>query len=214
MSDYRILIADDHPVVRQGLSALLSALPQVTVVGEVSSGDEAVAAAARSDVDVILMDLEMPGIDGVEATRRIKQERGSDVRVVVLTAHDDRHSIVEAIAAGASGYLSKAASLDEIERALVAVSQGAVYVAPDIAGRALRAMSSNGSDRHDLTQREVEIVRLLCEGLTARAIASRLRISERTVNTHVGNLYRHLGVNNRIDAMREAMRRGLVDVPN
>lgn len=216
----RVFIVDDHAVARTGLRLLAEALPGVTVVGEASTGIEAVEACRTLRPDVVLMDLEMPEMDGIEATRRLKREVG-DTAVLVLTVHDDDASILDAIRAGVSGFLPKSAGLDEIQAAFEALRSGGAYLSAAIGGRALDYLSKKAGEAERtaeawelITGREREILGLLGRGLSARRIATRLGISERTVNTHVSHVYRRLGVNNRVDAVREGMRLGLIESPS
>jgi DNA-binding NarL/FixJ family response regulator len=165
------------------------------------------------------MDVDMPRRDGISATREIRQQHPS-IGVVVLTVHEDQETIFEAIKAGASGYLPKSASLDEIQHAVKAVAAGGSFLDPIQARKLLHQFNRYADETkaaadiyYLLTGREREILALLAQGLTSRQIASQLVISERTVNTHIGNIYRKLHVNNRVDAVREAMRIRLVEPP-
>jgi DNA-binding NarL/FixJ family response regulator len=218
-ADYRILICDDHAVTRTGLRIMAETLDGVSVVGEAENGAEAVQLSTELEPDLVLMDIQMPELDGIEATRRIIAQQ-PDVTVVVLSVQEDEDAVFQAIRAGASGYLSKASSLDTVQEAIAAVHSGGTYMTPSIAGIAIRSLSRKVDEAGEsarlteiTTQREQEILRLLADGLSARKIASKLGISERTVNTHIGHAYRKLGVNNRVDAVLAAMRLGLVDPP-
>lgn len=218
---HRVVLADDHPVTRAGIRAMLEMIDDVMVVGDAATGEEAVEVVRERDASIVLMDINMTGMSGIEATRAIKQQRPA-TSVIILSVHDDEPAIIEALRAGASAYLTKSSSLREIREALDSVRVDGVYLAPAVTGQVLRSAvrmvsGANGGARAepggDLTERERQVLLLLGEGLTARAIAHRLEISERTVNTHVGNLYRRMGVNNRVDAVRAGMRAGLIETP-
>lgn len=215
----RILIADDHAIVREGLRIMTSSIADVEVVGEVRNGLEAVEAAHRLRPNVILMDIDMPEMNGIEATRRLADEM-PEIRTLVLTVHDGDDPIFEAVQAGAAGYLSKSATVPQISAAIAALGAGGAYLAPEDAAKTLRALSTRADavaeaarTEVNTTTREAQVIRLLTRGFSARKIATELQISERTVNSHVGHLYRRLGVNNRVDAVREAIRIGLVSAP-
>lgn len=216
MVPQRILIADDHDLIREGLRTILACTEDATVVGEARSGLEAIDLTAELEPDVVLMDVTMPEMDGIEATRAIKG-RWPDVRVIIISIAEDKGSILEAVRAGASGYISKSASLDEIRRAINTSPDAGVYLSPTIASRVIGSLWSDNGDGHEepepLTAREHDVLELLIRGLTARSIGHRLGISERTVDTHISSLYRRLGVNNRVDAVTKAMRKGLVALP-
>jgi DNA-binding NarL/FixJ family response regulator len=215
----RVMVVDDHAVTRHGVVLLCNAADGIEVVGEASDGQEAIERIGRIMPDVVLMDVDMPRRDGISATREIRQLHPS-IGVVVLTVHEDQETIFEAIKAGASGYLPKSATLDEIQRAVKAVAAGGSFLDPIQARKLLHQFNRYADETkaaadiyYLLTGREREILALLAEGLTSRQIASQLVISERTVNTHIGNIYRKLHVNNRVDAVREAMRIRLVEPP-
>jgi DNA-binding NarL/FixJ family response regulator len=200
----RILLADDHPVVRDGLAAMLATQPDFEVVGEAGNGAEALTEAARLHPDVVLMDLEMPTLDGIEAIRRLRAADPS-VQVVVLTAFDTDERIVGAIQAGAQGYLLKGAPRAEIFAAIRTVSAGGALIPPVIASKLLRQVREDA-----LTAREKEVLDLVAAGLANGEIAGRLFISERTVKFHVSSILAKLGAKNRTQAVRVARERGLV----
>lgn len=204
----RILIVDDHPVVRDGLAAMLATQPDFEVVGEAGTGEEAVSEASRLRPAVILMDLEMPTLDGVEAIGRLRAANAG-ARVVVLTAFDTDERIAAAIQAGAQGYLLKGAPREEIFRAIRAVGEGGVPMAPAVAGKLLRQVRE-GERPDAVTPREREVLGLVAEGLPNGDIARRLAVSERTVKFHVSALLRKLDARNRTEAVRLARERGLV----
>ncbi|MBZ4317956.1 response regulator transcription factor [Streptomyces sp. SCA2-4] len=201
-----MLLCDDHAVVRAGLLALLGSEPDIEVVGETGSGEEAVATAARLRPDVVLMDLQLgPGMDGVEATRRIAP---TGVHVLVLTTYDTDADITRAIAAGATGYLLKAERPEELFAAIRAAAEGRPALSPPVAGRVLDRMRGGG--RPTLTPRELDILARLAEGLGNREIARTLFISQATVKTHLGRIYDKLGVDTRAGAVAVAKEQRLL----
>ncbi|MFD7337100.1 response regulator [Streptomyces violascens] len=202
----RILLCDDHAVVRAGLLALIGSEPDIEVAGEAGSGEEAVAAAARLKPDVVLMDLQLgPGIDGVEATRRIA---ATGVHVLVLTTYDTDADITRAIAAGATGYLLKAERPEELFAAIRAASEGRTTLSPPVASRVMNQL--RGASGPTLTPRELDILAQLANGLGNREIARALFISEATVKTHLGRIYDKLGVDTRAGAVSVAKERRLL----
>jgi DNA-binding NarL/FixJ family response regulator len=200
----RVLLAEDHAVVRTGLLQLLGGLDEMEVVGAATGGEEAVALAAEHKPDVVLMDLEMPGMDGIEATRRIRGAH-HDVNVVVLTAFSDRDRILDAIDAGAVGYLLKDAEPDELVRGLHAAARGESPLAPKAAQALVAARAQQQADP-ELTPREREVLALLADGLPNKLIARRLDISEKTVKAHLTNIFHRIGVNDRTQAALWAQR--------
>lgn len=202
----RILLADDHPVVRDGLAAMLATQADFEVVGEAGTGAEAVAEALRLRPDVVLMDLEMPALDGIEAIRLLRVADPA-VQVVVLTAFDTDERIVGALQAGAQGYLLKGAPRAEIFAAIRTVSAGGALIPPVVASKLLRQVRA--AEHPDaLTAREKEILGLVATGLANQEIAARLSISERTVKFHVSSVLAKLGAKNRTQAVRIARERG------
>ncbi|MFG3347215.1 response regulator [Streptomyces sp. NPDC048018] len=202
----RILLCDDHAVVRAGLLALLGSSPDIEVVGEAGSGEEAVAMASHLRPDVVLMDLQLgTGIDGVEATRRIAP---TGVHVLVLTTYDTDADITRAIEAGATGYLLKAERPEELFAAIHSAAQGRTTLSAPVAGRVMDRM--RGAAAPSLTDRERDILGQLAHGLGNRDIARALFISEATVKTHLGRIYAKLGVDTRAGAVAVAKERRLL----
>jgi DNA-binding NarL/FixJ family response regulator len=202
----RILLADDHDVVRRGLTALLDGTDGFTVVGAASDGEQAVALAGEHQPDVVLMDLSMPGVDGIEATRRLMAER-PESRVVVLTSFSDRERILDALDAGAVGYLLKDAEPDELLRGIEAAARGESPLAPKAAKAVLTARAES-RPATELTAREREVLALLAEGLANKQIARRLGIAEKTVKAHLTSVFQSIGVTDRTQAALWARRHG------
>jgi DNA-binding NarL/FixJ family response regulator len=208
----RVLLADDHPLFRSGMRALLTAADGVLLVGEAGTGDEAVRLAAARQPDVVLMDLNMPGIGGIEATRRIVAA-GPHIAVVVLTMYDDEDSVFDAIRAGARGYLLKGARRDEILRAVRAVAAGDAIFGPAIARRLVAYFSRPAPEARlafpELTEREREILDLVARGLSNADITARLVLSPKTVRNHVSNVFAKLQVRDRAEAIVRAREAGM-----
>ncbi|MGW0740932.1 response regulator transcription factor [Streptomyces sp. NPDC002817] len=206
----RLVIADDHAVVRAGLRALLEGEPDLEVIAEAGSGEEAVRLAAELKPDVVLMDLRFAGcaVDGIEAVRRLTVEAPA-VPALMLTSFSGRTDVVRALEAGARGYVLKAGPPEELFRAVRGAAAGALALAPEVVGELVGQVVSPDVD---LTGREVEVVRLAAEGLSNRAIAQALFLSEATVKTHLVRVYRKLKVENRAAAVTEAARRGLIQL--
>ena len=213
MERIRILIADDHPVFRYGLRALLAAEPTTEVIGEATTGEEAIAKASSLQPDVILMDLNMPGINGIEATRRIL-EMTPHMSILVLTMFDDDDSIFAAMRAGARGYLLKGAEGEETMRAIQAVSSGEAIFSPAIARKLMQYFGARRPTAPpqafpELTEREREILTLIAQGYTNAAIAEKLVLSPKTVRNHVSNIFSKLQVADRAEAIIRARDAGL-----
>lgn len=203
----RVVVADDHAVVRAGIVALLAGEPDITVIAEASDGEQAVALALDLLPDLVVMDVRMPRLTGDLATARIR-ERTDKVRVLVLTTYESDASILAAIEAGASGYLLKAAPADELIAGVRSVAAGEVALSPHIAAQLVARMRAPAPTA--LTARETEVLRLVGQGLSNRAIADRLFLSEATVKTHLVRTFEKLGVNDRTRAVTLAMERGLL----
>ena len=201
----RILVVDDHPVVRDGLAAMLNTQSDFEVVGEASDGEEAVRKVADSDPDVLLLDLEMPGVDGIETLQRLR-ERKARARAIVFTVFDTDERIVSAMKAGAKGYLLKGAPRDDVFRAVRVVNEGGSLLEPLIASRFLDSINNPDA----LTARQKEVLKLIATGLLNKEIADRLYISERTVKFHVSEILAKLGAGNRTEAVAIATQKGLI----
>ncbi|MGD8794920.1 MAG: response regulator transcription factor [Anaerolineae bacterium] len=213
MDTIRVLIADDHQLFRDGLKALLQSAPDTEVVGEAATGKEAVGLAAECQPDVILMDLQMPGLDGIEATRRIIQA-SPQIKVLMVTMFEDDQSVFAAMRAGARGYVLKGAKHDEMLRAIRAAGSGEAIFSPSIASRMMNFFAASRSvipqeAFADLTDREREILDLIARGKTNDEIAQALTISIKTVRNHVSNIYNKLQVADRAQAAIKARKAGL-----
>jgi len=207
-----LLIADDHPVVRDGLRAMLGTQLDFKVVGEATSGTEAVRLAARLKPDIILLDLEMPDLDGVSALTQIRAAN-PQARVIIVTAYDTDERIVQAVVAGAQGYLLKGAPREDIFRAIRVVHDGGSLLQPIVASKLMQHVSQQANPPAEvdtLTPRELEVLGLLAKGKSNRQIADELVISERTAKFHVSSILAKLDARNRTEAVKIAAQRGLV----
>jgi DNA-binding NarL/FixJ family response regulator len=205
-----VLVVDDHAVVREGLRTFLRLQEGIEVVGEAVDGAEAVAEAARLAPDVVLMDLEMPRLDGVEAMQQIRAAR-TETRVIVLTSFGDDDKLLPAVRAGAAGYLLKSAPPHEVVRAIRAAHAGDAVIDPKAAGRLLDALARSPRVTESLTPREREVLTCLCRGMPNKQIARELGLAEKTVKTHVGHILAKLGVTDRTQAALLALREGLAE---
>jgi DNA-binding NarL/FixJ family response regulator len=210
MSDeLRVLIAEDHPVFRQGLRSLLETAPGIEAVGEAATGQEAVEWALEFEPDVILMDLRMPELNGIEATRRIVDAQ-PQIGILVLTMFEDDDSVFAAMRAGARGYLLKGSEQDEVLRAIRAVASGEAIFGPAIATRLIAYFSSAHAEAFpELTEREREVLELIAKGRNNQAIAKELVLSLKTVRNHVSNVFNKLQVTDRAQAIVKAREAGL-----
>ena len=204
-----VLIVDDHSVVRQGLRMFLSSDPELEIVGEARDGAEAVRLARELHPDVVLMDLLMPVMDGIAATTAIRRE-APDIEVVALTSVLEDAAVVDAVRAGAIGYLLKDTDAHELRRAIKAAAAGQVQLSPQAAARLLREVRTPEQIREPLTERETDVLRLLAQGKSNKEIAGALHIAEQTVKTHVSHILDKLGVPSRTQATLYALRTGLV----
>jgi DNA-binding NarL/FixJ family response regulator len=211
-ANIRVLVADDHPVLREGLVAVLGTQLDFDVVGEAADGSETVRLAETLQPDVILLDLEMPGTNGVAALERLR-DAGSDSRAIVFTAYDTDERILGALRAGARGYLLKGASRKEIFDAIRTVHAGGSLLEPGVTDRLLDHVREGKEQPEALTPRELEVLGLIAQGLHNSEIAARLFVTERTVKFHVSSILAKLGADNRTEAVALAARRGLIRMP-
>jgi len=207
MNLIRILIVDDHPVVREGLVGMLSGQPDFEVIGQARDGTEAVAVDIRLEPDVVLMDLRMPGMDGVDAIQAIREKRPS-AQILVLTTYDSDADIVRAIEAGAIGYLLKDTPREDLFRAIRAAARGESVLAPAIAARLMTRMRAPAQE--NLSAREIEVLQWVSKGASNREIGKTLHISTATVKTHLIHIYGKLGVSDRTAAVTVALERGIL----
>lgn len=209
----RVLVVDDHPVVREGIAAVVSRQTDLEVVGEAADGLEAVESASRLKPDVVLMDLQMPRMDGVEAIRRIRAEQPG-VQVIILTTYDTDELVFQGIQAGARGFLLKDAPREDLVRAIGAVYRGESLLQPSVAAklidRVTRLGDSPPAPEGRLSEREMDVLRLLTKGQPNKEIARQLFISESTVKTHIASIFQKLEVRDRTEAVTEALRRGIL----
>lgn len=210
----RLVVADDHPIVLEGLVALLEHEPDMQVVGQATDGRRALEQVRRAAPDVALLDITMPEMSGLEITRQLRQDM-PDVRILILTMHDEEAFFFEALQAGASGYVLKGAGRDELLSAISLVASGGVYIPPQLAKglvrEALRHSALSESETSDpLTEREQDVLRLIAQGLTNKEIADRLILSLNTVKTHRLRLYQKLGLHTRAELVAFARRRGIL----
>ena len=212
MAMIRVLIVDDHTVVRDGLSAMLEPQEDITVVGEAADGAAGVEEAGRLLPDVVLMDLRMPELDGVGAMRRIHEDH-PEINFLVLTTFDTDEYIYDAIEAGAKGFLLKDASREDLFKAVRAVARGESLIEPGIAARVLNRfaqLSREAAPQELLSERERQVLELLAKGSANKEVATALSLSESTVKTHVANIFQKLGVNDRTSAVTQALQRGII----
>ena len=208
----RVLLADDHAVVRKGIREFLEAGGEITVIAEASDGRTAVRLAAEHRPDVAVLDVQMPGINGIEATRQIKATH-PHVRILILTAYDDDPYVFALLRAGADGYVLKNTDPDELVRAVKQVAAGGKVLAPDIAAKVVAQVTTGKpaaaqEQVEPLTERELAVLRLAAQGWTNKAIAAELKISDRTVQGHLANIYGKLGVTTRTEAVTKALKFG------
>ncbi len=208
----RILLADDHPIVREGLAAVLGTQPDFEIVGQANDGAEAVSLAADLAPDIVLLDIAMPELDGVEALRAMRAEN-KDLRALIFTASETDDRIVGAVQAGAQGYLLKGAPREELFHAIRVIARGGSLLSPVVAARLLERIANPAEpEREQLTEREREVLQLLAQGLPNKAIATRLGIRERTAKFHVSTIMAKLGATNRLEAVRLAVQQGLAEL--
>jgi len=216
LTPIRVLLADDHAIMRHGLRALLGAQPDIQVVGEAGDGAEAVRLTNELHPTVVVMDIAMPTMDGLAATRAIKHDL-PEVQVLTLTMHENDEYFFQALQAGASGYVLKQAAASDLITALRAVARGEVFLYPSLAKKLLSDYLRHGQAREDqdtrdqLTAREHEVLALITEGLSNREIAERLVLSRSTVQTHYYHILEKLGLQSRVELVKYAIRHGLID---
>ncbi len=209
MTKIRIIIADDHPVVREGLAGMLAGQPDMEVVAQAGNGEEAVTLWTQHQPDVVLMDLRMPGVDGVEAIEAIRKKRPS-APILVLTTYDSDADIVRAIEAGATGYLLKDTPREELFRAIRAAARGESVLAPAVAARLMHRMRAPAEE--NLSPREIEVLQLVAKGNSNRDIGKALHISTATVKTHLIHIFGKLGVSDRTAAVTAALEKGIISL--
>lgn len=211
MTPLRIVLADDHPLYRAGLRVLLDATADTDVVGEAATGAEVIDIVAQTSPDVVLMDLAMPGIDGVDATRQVTAAHPG-IAVLALSMRDDGAAVLAAIRAGARGYLVKGASGDDALRAIRAVARGEIVIGTEVAAAVLDRLADSPNGSHafpELTDRERDILQLIARGYTNTAIAEALHLSGKTVRNYVSTIFRKIQVTGRVDAVIRAREAGL-----
>ncbi len=207
----RVMIADDHGIVRSGLRALLESQEDLEVVAEAADGLEARDLAIRERPDLAILDVKMPKLTGLQATREIR-EQAPEVAVLILSMHDDERYLFEALKAGASGYVLKRQADSELLEAIRAVERGEPFLTPDAQRALIQDVLARGSERSDeLSPREQEVVKLVAEAHTNKEIAELLHLSEKTVENHRANAMRKLGMRDRVELVRYAIRRGLIE---
>jgi NarL family two-component system response regulator LiaR len=206
----KVMIVDDHPMVRQGLRTFFSTCPDIRVIAEAGNGVEALEKCAQTPPDVVLMDMVMPKLDGVEAMQRIRAAR-PQTRVIVLTSFGDDETLLPAVRAGASGYILKSAEPREVVRAIRAAHAGEAVIDSKSAARLFEALARPQPSSHTLTPRELEVLACVCNGLSNKRIAGELGLSEKTVKAHVGHILAKLGVTDRTQAALLAVREGLTE---
>lgn len=219
MTKIRILIADDHRVVREGLAAILKSRDDMDVVGEATNGFEVIEKAKALKPDVILMDISMPRMNGVEATRAVRKI-SPEIGIVVLTMHDDDATIFELVRTGVHGYLLKDADSSEIIKAIQSIYKGEPMIHPSIARKILGEFSNLGSEQvekaprraYNLSAREVDVLRRVARGKTNKEIASELQLSEKTIKNHVRNIFHKMGVYDRTEAAMKGVQEGIIDL--
>jgi DNA-binding NarL/FixJ family response regulator len=212
MKPIRVLVVDDHRLVREGLASMLSLQKDMEVVGQASNGDEALSRCRSLQPDVVLMDISMPGMNGIVAARTIR-EKFPETKVIMLTMLDQEAYVHEAIKAGATGYLLKNTGLDELTRAIREVHRGEASLHAKAQAQLIKeyaALARQSRDTYGLSERELEVLQLLADGNTNREIAEKLFISAQTVKTHIAHIFEKLGVRDRAEAVASALRRGLV----
>jgi len=217
MQKIRVLVVDDHTIVRDGICALLALVGDIEVVGEAINGSEALKMVAQLEPDVVLMDIAMPIMGGLEATRRITREFPK-TKVLVITQHDDKEYVFPVLESGASGLISKAAASSELASGIRSVKKGDSFLSPSVAKllvenyQQMAGKQSHQDPYNQLTEREREVLKLLAEGFSTQEMADMLVITRKTVEGHKTNLMTKLGIHNRIDLVKYALRRGIITI--
>lgn len=212
MKKIKIVVADDHPLIREGLRRVLSLEPNIVLVGEAENGEQAVELVRRTGADVVLMDINMPGMNGIEACRAIKEEM-PHTRIIALTIHDQEEYLFELIRAGISAYLLKDVSPDKLLETIIGVARGESYIPPRLMSKVFQEFNRmTVSPKIRLTSREREILQLLAEGESNRSIAEKLFITEKTVKNHLTNIFQKLNVSDRTQAVLYAIKNKLVKI--
>jgi two-component system response regulator NreC len=216
MAKTKVLIADDHAIVREGVRMILAKEPDIEVVGEAEDGQQALDLVEQRRPNVVIMDLSMPGMGGIEATKKVKEQHPK-VNVLVLTMHEDESYVFQLLRAGASGYVLKRAAAQDLVQAVRAAAKGEAFLYPSVARKVVedylkRVEAGEGRDRYDgLTEREREILTLIAQGLSNQHIAEKLFISIKTVQTHRAHVLEKLGLHDRTELVRYAIRKGLIE---
>jgi len=208
LENIRIVVADDHPIVREGLIKILESETDIEIIAQVGSGAEVISFVNQHKPDILLLDIEMPGMNGVEVIHKLK-DAGNTVRVIIFTAFNTDERIVSAVKARARGYLLKGAPRDEIITVVRTVNKGGSSLQADVASKLMHQMRRGGEQ---LTPRELDVLHLLSKGLTNKGIASNLYISERTVKFHLSSVFNKLDVESRTEAVTTAVRKGLISI--
>lgn len=211
MSEIRVAVADDHPIVLAGIKALLQSAPEMVIVGDATTGDEAFQLFRQTQPDVAVLDISMPGLNGLEVARRLCQE-ANDIKLIVLTVHEDRAYVQPLMEAGARGYLLKRSAADDLVRAIRAVAAGGIYLDPAVAGHAmadsLHRAAGAAQSREILSDRESQVLRLTSQGFSNKEVAARLDVSPKTVETYKARASEKLGLHTRAEIVRYAVAQG------
>jgi DNA-binding NarL/FixJ family response regulator len=212
MGRVRLVVVDDHALFRAGLISLLRGMPEFEVVGEASDGKDLIELARRTRPDVILLDINMPGVSGVEAVQALREARDLACHIIMLTISKNHDDLFGAISAGADGYLLKSAEPEELRKAILQVSRGLSVLSPQVTRQVLDAFSVGPSlsPREELSSRELDVLQCLAQGMTTSQVADRLVISENTVKTHVRHILEKLEASNRLEAVSKATQSGLI----
>jgi DNA-binding NarL/FixJ family response regulator len=213
VSDVRVVLVDDHPIILAGIKALILSAPELDLVGEATSGAAAIAVIQKTKPDIAVVDLSLPGISGLDVVRQVAKEEPA-VKVLVLTLHDESVYVQQALEAGVRGYLVKRSAADELIRAIRAIAAGGIYLDPAIAGKALKQVTVRGVSRHiALSDREAEVIKLVAQGFSTKQIANYLALSIKTAETYKARAAEKLGLRTRADIVRYGVLRGwLLDV--